>query len=181
MRCKVDKPCYNQEEPSLKKGYLKKLEANICGKCLTGLGTGFKKKDFMLWLSCPWNCHGTNIFFFLTNQNCFNIFTHKESVMKSLTTGKQDTWETSENATAAAVVVPDGLETPVFVTEIAQSSGKQSFDQLQSCSRQLEHLNNWLQEGVRNRLVGQVCCSRIFCEKPTVDWKTCQMFHYFHS
>lgn len=59
-------------------------------------------------------------------------------------------------------MVPDGLETPVFVTEIAQSSGKQSFDQLQSCSRQLEHLNNWLQEGVRNRLVGQVVVAEFF-------------------
>lgn len=44
VSCKVDKPCYNQEEHSLKKRYLKKLEANICGKGLTGLGTGFTKR-----------------------------------------------------------------------------------------------------------------------------------------
>lgn len=44
MTCKVDKPCYNQEDLSLKKGYLKKLGANICGKCLSGLGTAFAKR-----------------------------------------------------------------------------------------------------------------------------------------
>lgn len=43
-RCKVDNSCCNQEEPSLNKGYLKKLEANICGKCLIGLRAGFSKR-----------------------------------------------------------------------------------------------------------------------------------------
>lgn len=68
--------------------------------------------------------------------------------MKSLATEEQNTWiklythvkETSETARATAIMVPDAVETPVSVTEIAQSSGEQSFDQLQSCSRQLEHL-----------------------------------------
>lgn len=59
-----------------------------------------------------------------------------EYLNQSLYTCERDKWKCK----AAAIMVPDGLETPIFVIEIVQSSGKQSFDQLQSCSRQLEHL-----------------------------------------
>ena len=84
--------------------------------------------------------------------------------MKARTTGKQGTRikpytptkETSDSVTAAAVMVPHDPETQIFATEIIQSSGKQNFTQQQSCSKQLENLNNSLQEGMRNRLVGQV-------------------------
>lgn len=88
----MDKPCYNQKELSLKKGYLKKPEANICGKCLSGLGTGFTKRILCYGLVILETAMAPfYIYIFKTNQSCFTTFAHKKSVMKSLTTGKQNT------------------------------------------------------------------------------------------
>lgn len=130
------------------------------------------KQDFMLWFSDPWKCHGTDLFFG-TNQSCFQSLTPKESVTKART-GKQGTWiklytpmkERSVSVTAATVMVSHDPETQIFATPIIQSSGEQNFNQLQSCSKQLENLNNWLQEGVWNRLVWQVGLAESV-------WETC--------
>lgn len=74
--------------------------------------------------------------------------------------------ETSNCVIAAAVVVPHDPQTQIFATEIIHSSGKQNFNHLRSCSRQLQNLNNWLQEAVRSRLVRKVGVAEFV-------WETC--------
>ena len=119
------------------------------------------KQDFMLWFSHPWNCCGTNLVFG-KNQSCFQHLTPR------ICYESQNNWKTGYPNQAAYthgrdkgqcnschVMVPHDPNAQIFAMEIIQSSGKQNFNQLQSFSKQLENFNNWLHEGVRNKVAGQ--------------------------